>query len=274
MKLKGQVVLITGGAEGIGAACVHEMAARGAHISILDLQQSVEPVPQGVLFTLGDVTDHRDRELFVERSLAHFGSIDILLNNAGVGLYETVQTSSLNLPRRLFDINLFAPLALAQLVIPVLSAKRSGAIVNIASIAAGVALPWAPMYCASKAAIQCLSESMRRELGRYGVRVITVTPAVVDTQFRSHVLAGVPPMRVAAMRGIPPARLARAICQKLEGRGSWVIEPWYGRVFALANQIAPWFIDWYIENRWHEQIEVPPAENPPAEKTIRERLPR
>ena len=254
MKLEGRVVLITGGAEGIGAACAREFSSRGARISILDVNPPGEPSLKDVLFTQGDVTQQRSRELFVERTLHQFGAIDVLLNNAGVGLYQTVSTTSLALSMQMFELNVFAPLALTQLVIPVFASKRSGVLVNFASIAAQVALPWAPMYCASKAAMGSLSGSMRRELKRYGIRVVTVAPGVVDTRFRSHVLAGAPPAPVAAIGGIPAAQLARAIRRKIEGHGSSVVEPWYGRLFALADRFTPWLTDAYIESRWHGRM--------------------
>jgi NAD(P)-dependent dehydrogenase (short-subunit alcohol dehydrogenase family) len=257
LKLDGRVVLITGGAEGIGACCAREFSANGARISLLDLNPPSEPVLEDALFMQGDVTDQRTRELFVERSLSRFGTVDVLVNNAGVGLYQTVKGSSFSLSSQVFDLNVFAPLALTQLVLPVFGSKGSGVVVNFASIAAQVALPWAAMYCASKAAMGSLSESMRRELGRSGIRIITVAPGVVDTEFRNHVLAGLPPEPVAAIRGIKPERLARAIRQKIEGRGSWVIDPWYCRLFALADQFAPWLADAYIESRWHGRMGVP-----------------
>lgn len=248
MKLEGAVVLITGGASGIGGACAQEMRTRGAFVSIADLQPPNALLESDVLFCKGDITDELFREKVLQTTLHHYGRIDVLINNAGVGLYAYAHDSAIDATRRLFDVNVFAPSALAQLIVPLFTRQQTGVIVNIGSIGGEVALPWAAMYCASKFALHCLSESLRRELKGLGIRVVTVKPGVVATRFRENVLEGVPPSRVRSLGGMNPSRLARTIADKIEGHGSIVFEPWYGRFFALIGHLAPWLMDKYLEH--------------------------
>lgn len=247
MNLDGAVVLITGGGDGIGFACAQELLQCGCRVSVVDvLETSATGTDENAMFTLGDITSADTRRLVVEQTLARFGKIDVLINNAGVGLYGYAASAPLEESRRLFDVNVFAPLAMAQLVAPLMQARKDGAIVNISSIGGKVALPWASMYCASKFAFQCVSDCLRRELSSSGVRVLTVMPGVVATNFRDHVLAGLPPSRVGTITGMSPKRLARAIRKKLQNDSVRLFEPWYGRLLAVADTIAPFVVDLYV----------------------------
>lgn len=241
MKLDNAVVLITGGASGLGWACAQALLHRGSRVSIVDLKEpAVEGERNAVMFSRGDITSPDIRQMTVDRTLDRFGRIDVLINNAGVGLYAYAENASLDASRRMFEVNVFAPLAMAQLVAPIMRRSQSGVIVNIGSIGGKIALPWASMYCASKFALHCVSDSLRRELDGSGVSVVTVMPGVVATQFRENVLGGLPPARVGSMMGMDPARLARTICRKLEKEDSTWFKPWYGRLFAITDVVAPW----------------------------------
>jgi NAD(P)-dependent dehydrogenase (short-subunit alcohol dehydrogenase family) len=258
VKLNGTVVLITGGSSGIGAACARELAKRGAHVSVVDvITPASELMRPEHLFIPGDITDAQVRQRAIERTIGRYGAIDILLNNAGAGLYAPAADACIETSRRVFDLNVFAALGMAQLVIPFMKQRSRGVIVNLGSIGGDVALPWAPLYCASKFSLHCISESLRRELKRYGIRVITIKPGVVDTAFRSHVLAGVAPPKVGAIPGMAAADLATAIANKIEGRGSSLYKPWYGRVFALADRFLPVITDIYIQRHCADDTRKP-----------------
>ena len=186
-----RVALITGGSDGIGAACVHEFVASGWNVSSLALpgrdldRQSAD----GVLTIAGDVTSVQTREAAVQETLSRYGRIDVLINNAGVGLFGVPSELPLECFSRLFDINVMAPLALSRQVIPVMRKQGIGAIVNIGSVAGFVSLPWAAGYSASKAALHSFHDSLRRELRGGPVHLLNVCPGIVDTRFREHALA-------------------------------------------------------------------------------------
>ncbi len=202
MQIPNRVVLITGASEGIGAACAAEFARCGAKLvltarSETGLRKAAEaasakdcsscPVTSPMMATGGAWWSARSKR---------FGAIDILINNAGLGLYSPSWSVPMEEARRLMELNFFAPLALTQLVAPQMRERRTGLIVNIGSIAGKVALPWMTLYSVSKSALGSLTEGMRMELLGSGVRTMIVCPGYVKTAFQQHVVAGQPPASV------------------------------------------------------------------------------
>ena len=179
MQIPNRVVLITGASEGIGAACAVEFARSGARLVLTSRSEAglqkaaaaagAEAGGAGKADTLivpGDITDDSSRRRLVDRALDRFGAIDIVINNAGLGLYAPAWSVPMEEARRLMEINFFAPLALTQLVVPQMRERRSGFIVNIGSIAGKVTLPWMTLYSVSKYALGSLTEGLRMELVR------------------------------------------------------------------------------------------------------------
>jgi NAD(P)-dependent dehydrogenase (short-subunit alcohol dehydrogenase family) len=248
-----KVVLITGGSEGIGAACVHRFAGLGWSVAVLALPSdgldglagpSVLPIP-------GDICDDCARREAVKKTIARFGAIDILVNNAGVGLYAPPSTVSIPLSKRVFDVNVFAPLALAQLVIPIMRRQGHGTIVNLGSVGGRASLPWAVSYCASKFALHAIDDSLRRELRRDGIHVMKVCPGIVATKFRDNVLGGVAPAGVSAIqRVVTPQEVAAAIVRGIQRKDRTVYVPWIARLFTALEIFAPRVMDWYVSKKW------------------------
>ena len=244
-----QVALITGGSTGIGAACVRQFVGRGWEVSVLalptaDLDRLAAP---NVLTIAGDVTSGPVRKSAVEQTIARFGRIDVLINNAGVGLYALPSAVPEALFSRVLDVNVVAPLALAQLVIPIMRRQGAGTIVNLGSVAGQVALPWASAYSASKFALDAIHDALRRELRRDCIHLVKVCPGIVDTEFRNHVLAGAAPPAVICIRMTVSAdRVASGILRAVERRRSKVFVPWIGRLFTLMESVAPFLMDVYL----------------------------
>ena len=121
MQIDGKVVLITGASEGIGAACAREFASSGARLSLTARNEEglrrAAPSPDA-LITAGDITDRRTAAASVDRTLERFGAIDILINNAGIGIYQPSWEMPMDEARYLMELNFFAPLAMTQLVVP------------------------------------------------------------------------------------------------------------------------------------------------------------
>jgi short-subunit dehydrogenase len=261
MRIRDAVVVITGASEGIGAACAGCFAQKGAHLSLNALPGASFPsdLPVDTLFTQGDITRDGVRRLLVERTLERFGKIDILVNNAGVGLYAPPSQTALPLAEQMFALNVFAPLALAQLVIPLMRRQQRGSVVNVASIGSKVSLPWATMYCASKFAIAAVSDGLRRELKPAGIHVTTVYPGIVKTRFREHVLGGMAPERVSGIqRVITPEECARAIVRGVERNSRTVVVPKIGYVFAALDRLFPAVMDEYLmrmDRQQEQQVE-------------------
>lgn len=252
MWLQDKVAIITGASEGIGAACAQLFAQQGAKLALNALPgpNFKETYSERQLVVPGDITCADIRKALVERTLTRYGRVDILLLNVGVGQYGFPSAVDTEVSKRMFDINVFSGLALAQLVIPDMRKRRSGAIVNIGSVGGKVGLPWAVMYCATKWAVHCVDDSLRRELAPMGIHVMKVCPGIVATRFREHVLAGQAPVRVENIkRVVTPHQVATAIVKGLQKRRRTVYVPKIGRAFTTLEFVSPRLMDWYLRRQ-------------------------
>jgi len=147
--LADQVIIITGASSGIGEASARRLAERGARLVLTArradrleaLARSIDPDGQRVLAVAGDVTVDADRRRVVDATLARFGRIDALVNNAGYGVRGPLELVPVELIRKNFETNVFSLIALTQLVAPHLRAQGHGRIVNIGSVAGKIARP-------------------------------------------------------------------------------------------------------------------------------------
>ena len=242
MRIDGKVVLITGASQGIGAACAAEFASAGAKLSLTARSEPelLRAGPQA-LVTAGDLTSEETRRRVVERTLERFGTIDILIDNAGVGLYLHSWSAPMEDARYLMEVNYFAPLGMIQLVAPHMRARRSGMIVNVASIGGKMTLPWMTLYSASKYALGSLTEGLRMELRRDGVRTMLVCPGYVKTRFQQNARAGEAPERVVQGRrfAITAAECAVAIRRGVERDARTVMTPRTGWLLVALARLFP-----------------------------------
>ena len=249
---KGSVGIVTGASEGIGASCVRRLKQLGARVSLnaLPSPDFADREDDTEIVTAGDITDPEIRARIVRRTLDRFGRIDFLINNVGVGQYGYPTEVDTEISKRMFDINVFAPLALTQLVIPTMRQQRSGVIANIGSVGGRVSLPWAVMYCSTKWAVHCIDDSLRRELKSSGIHVVKVCPGIVDTKFRDHVLAGNAPAPVEDIRRVvSPDQVAEAVIGGIQHRKRTVFVPKIGFAFVWMEALAPWAMDLYLKGK-------------------------
>lgn len=247
VEISGKVVLITGASEGIGAACAEVFRKRGARLSLAARNESrLREISGGeAVETAGDLTDGEVRRRAVERTVERFGRVDILINNAGVGLYAPATEAPLETVRRMFELNVFAALELAQLVAPGMKARACGAIVMVSSIAGRMTLPWLSLYSASKAAMDSVADALRIELKPHGVQVTTVAPGYVTTGFQGHALAGQPPAGLARYHryAISAEGCAEAIARGVERNARTVMAPRSGWIAVTAARLFPGLVD-------------------------------
>jgi short-subunit dehydrogenase len=244
MQIKDKVVLITGASRGIGAACADAFERRSALLS-LTARSSFER--SGALIVAGDVTSVADRSRIVDATLDRFGRIDILINNAGQGSYRSAldaEAAAETEARRLFELNFFAPLALTQLVVPHMRQAGSGLIVNVGSIAGQVALPWMPIYSATKFALGALTGAIRTQLARDSIRAMQVCPGYVDTPFHENAI-GTPPAAISGAKpfAISPRHCAEAIARGVERDARTVVTPGIGWLFVWLDRLFPSMVD-------------------------------
>jgi short-subunit dehydrogenase len=247
MRIDGKVALITGASEGIGAACAGAFRKRGARLSLMARSEDKLRAAGGpdALVTAGDVTLPEARRAAVERTLDRFGAVDILINNAGMGLYAPAWDTRLEDARRLFELNFFAPLGMTQLVVPHMRQRGGGMLVNVSSVAGKVTLPWLTLYSASKYALGSLTDGLRMELARDGIRTMAVCPAYVRTDFQRHALGAGPPPKIAGSKrsAITPEQCAEAIARGVERGARTVMAPKAGWLLVLAERLFPSLVD-------------------------------
>lgn len=189
--LSQQIVLVTGASSGIGEATVRRLAQAGACVALAARREDrlkalcaeVDPTGKQTLALAGDVANEADRTRWIEATLARFGRIDALVNNAGFGQRGPVEQVPLDAIRQNFETNVFGVLGLIQLVAPIMRVQGEGRIVNIGSVAGKIARPLTSVYDATKHAIEAFSDGLRGELKPFGIDIVLVRPGFILTEF-------------------------------------------------------------------------------------------
>lgn len=191
--LAGKVAVVTGGSKGIGRGIADTLVGEGCRVVIcarhqVELQQAVAelakqgPDGAGAMGVPADVTKEADRRALVERTLAKFGRVDILVNNAAaVGEARTIDGAPVAEWRKTFELNVFAAVHLVQLVLPKMRQQGWGRIINISSENGTQPYPDMIAYSASKGALDNFSKALSKQCAREGILVNTVSPAFIDT---------------------------------------------------------------------------------------------
>ena len=249
--LGGRVAVITGGASGIGRALGEELAARGCAVVLADRQ--VELVHEAAAAIGAEAAELDVRDLDAFEALAgevrdRHGRIDLLFNNAGIGVGGGMETYSAEDWDDVFDVNLRGVAHGVQSVYPAMIAQRSGHIVNTASIAGLLPFPWAGSYAASKHAVVGLTRTLRVEARRFGVRASVLCPGVIRTPILTGGRYGRTKLGFAddqilrvweRMRPIEPEAFARrALDGVLRNRAVIVVPGWF-KAFWYLDRLAP-----------------------------------
>lgn len=208
--LKGKVVLVTGGASGIGAAVCDAFAGKGARIAVVDLAEDAARAKADALDDAKayacDVSDRESATRAVEAAATDFGRIDVLVNCAGIVDLAPAEELTETAWRRTIDINLTGSFLIAQAVGRHMIRQKSGRIVNMASQAGRVAIDEHVAYCASKFAVIGMTRTMALEWGRHGITANTISPTVVLTELGKKAWAG--EKGEAMVKQIPTGRFA------------------------------------------------------------------
>ncbi|WP_426421193.1 SDR family oxidoreductase [Bradyrhizobium genosp. A] len=184
-------VFITGASRGVGHACAVAFLAAGWNV----YATARDPEKIDIAFTERlataqlDVGNDASISATAADAIARFGSVDVLLNNAGIGLGGPVEALSREKFHALLDVNLVGAALVTKALLPGMRENRRGMIINIGSLAGAVGLPYLAPYCASKFALAGLSEAMRYELAPYGIRVKLVELTGSRTQFKQPILS-------------------------------------------------------------------------------------
>ncbi len=271
-ELSHQVAIVTGASAGIGAATAAALAQQGVHLALaarradrLDALAAELRQHYGVrtLVLPTDMAQRSQIEAMVQATLAHFGRIDLLINNAGLGLQgDAMQLDEAQL-RYLFEVNFFGPIFAMQSVAPIMVRQGGGVIVNVGSILGKIVVPSLGMvgssagYTASKFALGAFSAAARVELAAQGVRIVTVLPGVTATEFDASFLlppgtqASHPPQRAGLLGRTPAQRVGERIVRAIERGEREVYITWKDRLIVLGATTFPGLWAWGLTRlRW------------------------
>jgi short-subunit dehydrogenase len=199
-----------------------------------------------------DVARDEDLQALVLNTMAGFQRIDVLVNNAGVvsgGRLDEIPMEDIG---RMVGVNVWAPMRLAQLVLPHMRARRSGTIVNLSSVAGRMGLPYYSVYCASKYAMRGFSEALRREVTTDGVHVTAVYPGPTATDLMEGVETDGLPLSVATAQ-----QVGQAIVRGVRWRQPEVFLGLTESLMSRWNDFMPWTVDYgvdFVRERMHEAV--------------------
>lgn len=218
MHFAGKTVVITGASMGIGEAIAASFASEGANLVLAARSAAllekvagrIAPGAGRIITVPCDVTLPADIDRLVRESEAITGRVDLLINNAGVGMNGAVETLDLTAWRRCLEVNLLGAVGVIQAFLPGMKAARGGSIVQISSVLGKVSAPYTAGYNASKYALNAISDALRLEVAPYGIQVISIYPGSTESSFRTNSLGEFNPPKVRPFR-VTADKVARRV---------------------------------------------------------------
>ena len=256
--LAGKVVIITGASSGFGAATARLLAREGCKVVLAarrldrldELATEIRDAGGEALPCETDVSLLPQINQLVEITLKTYGQIDILYNNAGFGRLDWFENLD---PQRdiesQINVNLLGVMQMARAVVPHMLKRRSGHIINMASIAAWIAAPKYSMYSASKYGVLGFSDALRRELLPFGLKVSAICPGPAQSEFSQHTGAIPSPLQASLKRVFPSMTseaVAQRVVQVIKRPRRYSIFPWYYPIAIWIDFNAPWLVDWAV----------------------------
>jgi short-subunit dehydrogenase len=253
-QIAGSRVLITGASQGIGRALAVAAAARGARVlaaarsdALLEELAREVSAAGGTLHTVrADVTSPADRQAMAEAALRHFGGLDVLVNNAGIGATGHFAEVSPERLRAIMEVNFFGLTETTRVFLPLLKQGNCTAIVNISSVAGKRGIPARSEYSASKFAVQGFSEALRAELAKDGVDVLVVNPGLTQTNFSQNMIEQKARLKLDHMRGMTAEQVALATLRSLEKGRNEVTLSLKGKLIVLVSRFFPGLADRFV----------------------------
>lgn len=253
MKLQGKVAVITGASMGIGEAIAKLFLDEGARVVLCsrDLErtqaaaQRIGGTGENTLAVSCDVRKREQVDALMQAALTKFGRIDVLVNNAGFGLNDSVEKMNVADLRAMFDTNLFGTIECIQAVAPIMREQGGGDIINISSVSGHISTPYMGGYAATKHAMNAIGKAARLELLRHNINVCTVCPGYIATEFTKNMVKGSQPQRVGGSNkwAVGPEVVAKDTLNALLKRKRQVVTPRFYWIFIKLYENAPWLVE-------------------------------
>jgi NAD(P)-dependent dehydrogenase (short-subunit alcohol dehydrogenase family) len=248
------ITIVTGGASGIGRALCEELGRRGATVIVGDINLSgAREVANAVVASGGtafasymDVRDGGSVRALVDDTVKRHGRLDLLFNNAGIGVGGELHEARLEQWRAVIEVNLMGVVHGIAAAYPIMVRRGSGHIVNIASLAGLIASPGLAPYAATKGAVVSLTNALRAEGEALGVRASAVCPGFVDTAIYDNALGvtidKTELVEKVGLRMMPARKAALAILRGVERNRGIIVFPWSARFLWLLTRLSPWLL--------------------------------
>ena len=247
-----KIALVTGASAGIGKECALELARGGYRVYLAARRKDLLDAMADECGRLGgagvavptDVAEPAQVQALVDRAVAEAGRVDVMINNAGYGIFARVQETSEADMRRIMDVNFMGVFCGCKAVLPVMMRQRSGHILNVSSVIGKRGTPFHGAYCATKFAIAGLTESLRVEMMPYGVHVTLVCPALTETEFFDRNGGGAARSSFVKFKKFMSAEaVAKKMVRAIGRRRPEIVFTAGGKFLTLMSAIAPGLID-------------------------------
>ncbi|MGE3074929.1 MAG: SDR family NAD(P)-dependent oxidoreductase [Dehalococcoidia bacterium] len=248
-KLKNRVAIVTGASRGLGPYIARALNAEGMRLvlaarSFEELERQAEEIRANggdAIAVQADVTAAPDREALVDAARSSFGRVDVLINNAGIeetGHFDHLADDDI---ARVIQVNLISAMQLARLVTPIMLKQKSGHIVNMASLAGKVPVPYSVPYAASKAGLIGFTESFRAEFGKRGVSASVICPGLVSDAGMYQDMKDLAHIKENFLAGtVTPAKVASDVVKAIKkNRPEMLVYRGPGRIVSGLAELAP-----------------------------------
>ncbi len=243
MELKNKIVWLTGASSGIGEGLAYALAKEGATLILSSRREDelkrVAAAIQTPTFILPlDLADVANLPLKVEEATKKFGRIDVLINNGGVSQRSLAKETSIEVDRKLFEVNYFGTVALTKLLLPLFIKQKDGMVVTITSAVGKFGSPWRSSYAASKHALHGFFDSLRAEMYADNIKVLLVCPGFIQTNVSKNALTGtgekLGSMDEATANGLTAEECAHQIIGAIKSEREEIVVSKFKERFAVA----------------------------------------
>jgi short-subunit dehydrogenase len=252
---KDKVVIVTGASSGIGEAIAREFSLNGSKVvlaarsekKLSDIVKEIKADNCDAIFVKTDVSNEDDCKNLIEKTVEKYGTIDILINNAGVSMRASFLDVDLKVLHRLMDVNFWGTVYCTKYALPYLI-DRKGSLVGVSSVAGFHGLPGRTGYSASKFAMHGFLETIRIENLKKGLHVMIIAPGFTSTEIRKHALIangqeqGESPKDEIKL--MTPEYVAGWVLKGIRKKKRNKLLTWDGRITALFQRIVPELVDW------------------------------